>query len=465
VISGAGSSHDRIATAKLPRGPHSLTREQVANHQRQRIIGAMITAVGEKGYLATTVADVIAGAGVSRKAFYEHFPNKQDCFLTAFDVVITAGLVEAAEAYRGTASLHQGVEAAIAVLFEYAAMNPLAVRLVLIEVGAVGPEGVARRERHMNAYEEILGKSLGMRIKKQAEPKPILRALVGGLNEVLYELVKSRRRAQQQAVVAELAAWVMSYHPVPPAIATSVAFESKAPAVRVGGRAPGTLSPPPTTNGRRGLRGERTSSHSYVIHNQRERILDAVANLSAAKGYAAVTVRDIADQAAVSLDAFYAHFLDKEDAFLVAYEVGHHKSLAVVERAFADAPDWRHGVPAAINALFDFLACEPTFAHLALVDSLLATSRTAERARKGVGAYEHMITAGLAELRPSEQPPAVTAAAITGGIFELCSTYVMQQRITALPAATPAATYFALAPFLGPKEAARFAEQQGAALI
>lgn len=462
VISGAGSSQDGIGTSKLPRGPHTLTREQVANNQRHRIISAMITAVGQQGYLATTVADVIAGAGVSRKAFYEHFPNKQECFLTAFDAVITAGLERAAETYRGGSSLQEGVEAAITVLFEHAAVNPLAGRLVLTEVGAVGPEGVARREQHMSAYEGVLGKSLGLRVK-QSEPKPILRTLVGGMNEVLYEIVQSKRRAQQSAVVVELAAWIMSYHPVPAVIAACTAFSGEQ-TVRVGGRAPGTLAPPPSASGRRGLRGERTSSHSYVIHSQRERILDAVANLSAGKGYAAVTVRDIADQAAVSLDAFYAHFIDKEDAFLVAYEVGHHKGLAIVERAFAEAADWPRGVKAAVNSLFDFLACEPTFAHLALVDALLATPRTAERARKGVGAYEHLLDQGLAELGPSQRPPKLTTAAITGGIFELCSTYVMQQRAAALPSAAGSATYFALAPFVGTQEAARLAQDHDGSL-
>ncbi len=447
-------------TAKLPRGPHSLTREQVADHQRQRIIGAMITAVGEQGYVATTVADVIAAAGVSRKAFYEHFPNKQVCFLTAFDMVITTDLAPTTRSHRDAASPQQAVEAAVTALFDHAAMNPLAVRLVLVEVGAVGPEGIARREQHMNAYEEILGRPLGVRPSKRGAPTPMLRTLVGGLNEVLYGLAQSKRRAQQKNMVTELTGWIMSYHPVPPAIA-ALAPNSDSPAIRTGGRAPGTLSPPPTASGRRGLRGERTSSHSYVIHNQRERILDAVANLSAAKGFAAITVREIADQAAVSLDAFYAHFIDKEDAFLVAYEVGHQKSLAVVERAFNEAPDWQHGVCAGLDALFDFLACEPTFAHLALVDALLATPRTAERARKGVGAYERMITDGLAEMPISKRPPALAAAAIAGGIFELCSTHVMQQRIAALPDLTPAAMYFALAPFTGAVEAARLATKRG----
>jgi AcrR family transcriptional regulator len=446
-----------MKTAKLPRGPHTLTREQVAENQRRRIIRAMITAVGEQGYLATTVADVIAAAGVSRKAFYEHFPNKQACFLKAFDKVITTGLAQAEETYRGAASLQEGVEAVVAVLCEHADAHPGAARLVLIEVGAIGPQGVDRREQYMSAYEAMLGKSLD--IAASAEPRPILRALVGGLNEVLFGLIQSRRRAPQ-TIASDLTAWVMSYHPIPEALATRAAFDHETPAARISGRAPGTLAPSPTSNGRRGLRGERTSSHSYVIHSQRERILDAVANLSAAKGFAAVTVRDIADCAAVSLDAFYAHFIDKEDAFLVAYEVGHHKSLALVERAFADAPDWSRGVRAAIFALFDFLACEPTYAHLALVDALLATPRTAERARKGVSAYEQMLEDGLSRLGSTKRPPKVVAAAVTGGLFELCCTYVMQQRVAALPSASHAATYFALAPFIGTEDAARIAQEQ-----
>src|SRR3954454_2857364 len=70
---------------ELPRGPHRLTREAVMASQRGRMLDAMAQAVAEKGYAATTVADVIAGAGVSRKTFYEQFRDKEDCFLAAYD--------------------------------------------------------------------------------------------------------------------------------------------------------------------------------------------------------------------------------------------------------------------------------------------------------------------------------------------------------------------------------------------
>src|SRR3954451_3272974 len=69
----------------LPRGPHGLERDVVLASQRGRMLGAMADAVARKTYAGTTVADVVAGAGVSRKTFYEHFRDKEECFLAAFD--------------------------------------------------------------------------------------------------------------------------------------------------------------------------------------------------------------------------------------------------------------------------------------------------------------------------------------------------------------------------------------------
>src|SRR4051795_2217185 len=69
----------------LPRGPHGLERDVVLASQRGRMLGAMADAVAGKGFAATTVADVVAGAGVSRKTFYEHFRDKEECFLAAYD--------------------------------------------------------------------------------------------------------------------------------------------------------------------------------------------------------------------------------------------------------------------------------------------------------------------------------------------------------------------------------------------
>src|SRR5438309_7877518 len=70
----------------LPSGYTGLTRELVEASQRQRLLYGVTTTVAEKGYGPTTIGDITARAGVSKKTFYEHFADKLACFLAAHDV-------------------------------------------------------------------------------------------------------------------------------------------------------------------------------------------------------------------------------------------------------------------------------------------------------------------------------------------------------------------------------------------
>ena len=70
---------------RLPRGTHGLAPSLVAASQRARLLEATGRAVAEKGYAAATIDDIVRGAGVSKKTFYEHFPDKLGCFLAAYE--------------------------------------------------------------------------------------------------------------------------------------------------------------------------------------------------------------------------------------------------------------------------------------------------------------------------------------------------------------------------------------------
>src|SRR5580658_10667371 len=72
----------------LPRGPQALPRDEVAAHQRERLVEAMVQAVNERGVMATTISDLVARAGISRRTFYEHFKNKEACLLATYDTVV-----------------------------------------------------------------------------------------------------------------------------------------------------------------------------------------------------------------------------------------------------------------------------------------------------------------------------------------------------------------------------------------
>jgi AcrR family transcriptional regulator len=442
-------------TPGLPRGPHSLTREQVANNQRLRLQEGMIDAISEKGYAGTTVSDVIRRAGVSRKAFYEHFANKEECFLATYDAIAAVGKRGVARAFRRAEGLPDSVQAALGELIELAIGRPEALRVLMVEIGAAGPAGIERREQLVVRYEDFLRDSLGLPPGPGPIPNPILRGVMGGILHVIYAHLHHGERKQLRKRLPDLVNWATSYWPAPASIMTLV---DPAPGELqldlTGGRAPGSLSLGAATSYRRRLpRGENGMPRSFVIHSQRERILDAVTNLTARSGYAALTVEAIAADAAVSLQAFYEHFADKEDAFLVAYEVGQDKALALVEQAYDAQPDWRYGVRAGLSALFGFLAGEPAFAHMAMIDVLAASERSTARAFKGAAPYAQMLQPGL-ELGPGGQRlPGVTVQAIAGGLFELMLHHALQRRMHELPVMVPRATYFALAPFIGAQDA------------
>jgi AcrR family transcriptional regulator len=440
--------------------PGTVAREQSRQRQRLRLALAMIECVSKDGYGATRVADVIAQAGVSRKTFYEHFANKQDCLLATYDLISNEAMRHVEVAYREAQGWPGRVESAIGALFEAALANPGALRLSLIEIAAVGPAGIERRERSLERFENVIRDGLELAPGGGVVSDVTLKALVGGLSRVLYRRVARIDDEELRALVPDLAKWATSYYPTPAALLDEPLPLSnrRRAAIRVqGGRAPGTLAPHSLLGGRRGLpRGDQNVSKSFVVQNQRARILDAVTNLTARDGYAALKVEGIAEQAAVSLVAFYEHFVDKEDAFLVAYEVGHGKALAAVERAYVAESDWRLAVRAGIDALFGFLASEPSFAHIGLIDALIATRHTAERSNDGVNAFAQMLVPGLEQTR-GYMPAAITVEAIAGGIFDLCLHYALAGKIRELPELVPSATYVALAPFLGGEEAARIA--------
>jgi AcrR family transcriptional regulator len=76
------------AFSRLPNGRHDLPRELVEANHRNRLMAGAISAVAERGYPATTVAHIIASAGVSNTTFYRHYPGKEDCVLATYDATV-----------------------------------------------------------------------------------------------------------------------------------------------------------------------------------------------------------------------------------------------------------------------------------------------------------------------------------------------------------------------------------------
>jgi AcrR family transcriptional regulator len=139
---------------RLPRGTHGLAPSLVAASQRARLLEAAGRAVAEKGYAAATIDDIVRGAGVSKKTFYEHFPDKLGCFLAAYEAA-SDELFEHVRAAQDTeAEWVERTRAGIHAYLRWLAAEPALARVFLIEIAAAGPSALERRERVRDRYAE-----------------------------------------------------------------------------------------------------------------------------------------------------------------------------------------------------------------------------------------------------------------------------------------------------------------------
>lgn len=132
--------------ASLPRGRHGLPREFVDRNHRSRLLSGAIDALADRGYLATTVADITAHAAVSRSVFYRHFNGKQDCCLAAYDLALDLFSDELKKTLARIADWPQQVGAAVRTGLGMLAADPGLARLLAVEIYFAGDPAVARRE-------------------------------------------------------------------------------------------------------------------------------------------------------------------------------------------------------------------------------------------------------------------------------------------------------------------------------
>ncbi|MEU8786106.1 TetR/AcrR family transcriptional regulator [Streptomyces sp. NPDC048637] len=138
----------------LPSGRHRLSREQVVASQRLRMLTATAEAMKDKGYVGTSVAEIIRRAGVSRETFYQQFRSKEDCFIQALDAATKqlAGLLEtawqpAAGSPKATRSVppEETFRRLLRLYLQTLTEQSAFARLFLVEVYAAGPEAMAIR--------------------------------------------------------------------------------------------------------------------------------------------------------------------------------------------------------------------------------------------------------------------------------------------------------------------------------
>ena len=179
---------------RLPRGSHGLDRGLVAASQRTRILEAVGRAVAEKGYAAATIEDIVRGAGVSKKTFYEHFSDKEDCFLAAYEAAADELFARVREAQAAPGPWLERTRAGISAYLRWLAAEPALARVFLIEVAAAGPRAAERREALRDRYAEQLAELQRNARKELPElpepPAEIFQAVVAAVDDLVVRRIR-----------------------------------------------------------------------------------------------------------------------------------------------------------------------------------------------------------------------------------------------------------------------------------
>ncbi len=157
---------------------------------RDRLIDAMSASIREKGFRETTVADVVRIARTSRRTFYEHFEDREACFLALFDATNDAMMEQIAAAVKPEAPLEEQVDSALDAYIDHVTAQPALYRSFVRELPGLGQEGADRQlaviERFARLLVELVDSSRREQPEIGARPMTLDTAImiVGGLREL-----------------------------------------------------------------------------------------------------------------------------------------------------------------------------------------------------------------------------------------------------------------------------------------
>jgi AcrR family transcriptional regulator len=209
-----------LQSVQAPRAWDDVS-ETASSITRARMYEAMARAVAERGYAGATVSDVVNGARISRRTFYEHFQDKEHCFVETYRVGCENGIARIDASLRALDDPDWRTRLAVS-LETYLAMlaaEPHFARVLLIEVLGAGPRALEMRERVLGIYVEHYR---GLRERARAEepdlaevPDAFLRALVGGIAELVQQCLL-------ESPAGEVSDRLRSLHPTLVSLATVV---------------------------------------------------------------------------------------------------------------------------------------------------------------------------------------------------------------------------------------------------
>ena len=447
-----------------------LSRELVAESQRERLTSAMLTLVDAQGFAGTSLADLIAQAHVPRDAFYRHYGSMEVCFQSAYNSHFAWGAGQVVSAFNAPELEHDRERAAIALatLGEFAREWPAGARVCAVDVLTVSHGALEARVQELAGVRALLDAALGAD-GPHAERAPLLgSAVLGGVRWAAYVHLRKRPRRELVRLGEELYEWICSYSKTSFAAASGspegdgqgangkrpVADDKASLSAAV--RLPSKVSLPKTpphgiaADASGEAQGEAQSEVPGALdfpgEEPRARILRAVVSLAANSDGEDCTYPKIAAAAGVSHDTFYKHFASRQEAQLAACEGIHERLIGAARRASTTAADWPAGVRDGLGAYLVEAARDPQATRVMVLDSLSLGEPGRKFLERRARALKQLLRQALAA---APGLPDAGAEMLVGTILEVLYEHALERRIEQLPTLQDQLAEIVCAPLLG----------------
>jgi AcrR family transcriptional regulator len=188
---------------QFPSGIRSLPSDLVSAVQRERLLAGMLRATAELGYREVSVQEVLDRAGVSRPTFYEHFENKEACFLAAFDSAASRLRERLETASEDGEGWRQRFRLSLEELLRFVAEDPDAAMSLIVDARAACPPALERRDELLGHFASCLDTQV--RAESADPPSAIAAAgIVGGIEALLYARLNRGEADDVQSLLPSL---------------------------------------------------------------------------------------------------------------------------------------------------------------------------------------------------------------------------------------------------------------------
>jgi AcrR family transcriptional regulator len=196
------------APVALPRGPHGMSREDVALAQRGRLLQAVTRVVAEKGYAKATIAAIAREAGVSPNVFYEHFDGKESCYLAAYDAFAQTLLQRIAGEIAPTTQWQDFLTTALGAYLGTLESEPVTARAFLLEMDGAGPDARERRQGAYEAFASVIEQRHRELLGAAPLPRAAYLAIVYGVRALACDVLEGRTAGSLTDLAPDIEHWL-----------------------------------------------------------------------------------------------------------------------------------------------------------------------------------------------------------------------------------------------------------------